>query len=324
MNTVIDGPAGARRHLRALLLPAVLLFCPSAAIARMCGLAAPAAEPQPTADPLTKGAFISTATLPVPETVQYTDKKGQSHTGLAFPGLVVVLMDTETPAYVAWSRFQDLGGTIISQLPAAGFYVVQVGSGNEGKFISAVNADNRVNDAFPDMSLPSSGTASGVVDLAQYLNSVYSLNLAGIPFHVSSMDVSCFSLVGSFEGYCLVHPWSIDIVVTEAAIAYRNQPPQARERLESFEVGLGLSLKEGWDIKPLSQSHKINKVMKVGDTHTVRSVRFTLPKSPGTDLSNHWLIFRMTAMTLDSNGNDQSFGYCYAHGDRNIFSSLRK
>ena len=321
MNTAIEDFADLRRRFHAMLLPALLLFCPPAAVARMCGLAAHSVDPQPAVDPLTHDAFISTAALPVPDTIQYADKKGQIHTSLAFPGQVVVLMAKTTRAGAARALFQSHGGKVISQIPAAGFYVVQVGSGNERGFISAVNPDLRVNEAFPDMSLPSSGTSSGVMDLARRLNSVFSLNLAGIPFRVSSMDDAFFCRVGVFEGYVMIRPESLEVVVTEAMIAFRPQQDKKRvDSVESFGVGLGVVENKRWTIESRSQNHEINKVMKAGDTHTVRSVRFTIPKSPEKDLSKRWLIFWIIGAALDPKGEKGTTGWCYAHSDRNIFS----
>ncbi|MBI4738060.1 hypothetical protein HY772_00580, partial [Candidatus Woesearchaeota archaeon] len=149
MNTArTDRFTYAQHRFITLLLPTILLVYPLAVPAQICPLATP------SVDSLFQDAFISTAALPAPDTVTYTDKNGQKHTSFAFPGQVVVLMDKRIQASAARALFKLHGAKVISQIPAAGFYVVQVGADKEGAFISAVNQDVRIKESFPNMSLP--------------------------------------------------------------------------------------------------------------------------------------------------------------------------
>jgi CHAT domain-containing protein/Tfp pilus assembly protein PilF len=141
-----------------------------------------------------------------------------------------------------------------------------------------------------------------------------------VPFYVSSMD-SPFSLAGVFEGNYRVHPNFIEVTVTKANIYLRNNCPyKGRRNLSSIQVGLGAKTEQGWTIKS-SQSHPVGSVMKPGDAYTLTNACFLIPKESFTELSKHWLVFKLEQVDLDAH---QSIGYSYAYSERSIFQQFWK
>lgn len=143
-----------------------------------------------------------------------------------------------------------------------------------------------------------------------------------VPFHISSMNDSFFSVVGTFDGKYRVYPDFIEVTIPKGTIYVRdNTPYKGRREINSVTLGLGGNTHEGWDTASRGQSIPINKVMKVRETYTFNSARFLIPKNASTDLSKHWLVVEIEATSLDGKYAGISPGYSYAHSQRNIFSS---
>jgi hypothetical protein len=100
---------------------------------------------------------------PTPANVTFTDSTGLQVEVLAYPGQVQVFFDPATSATDAVSAIQSRGGMILAQIPAVGYYLADVGLGQEGPFISGIRTDSRVNYVAPHIA-GSLSTAATILD----------------------------------------------------------------------------------------------------------------------------------------------------------------
>lgn len=93
--------------------------------------------------------FVFTGSSPEPQIVPYTDRSAAATEAYAYPGQVEILVSPRTPP-VRVARFvQAHGGTVMTQVPSLGSYLVGVVPGREAAFTTVAYAENRVHLALP-------------------------------------------------------------------------------------------------------------------------------------------------------------------------------
>jgi hypothetical protein len=85
---------------------------------------------------------------PSPEIVRYTDQDGKPTSMLAYPNQAVLLVTEDTPLDKVSVLISDNGGTIISQIPRLGVYLVQVN--DVQNFISSASQSSFVDYVGPN------------------------------------------------------------------------------------------------------------------------------------------------------------------------------
>jgi len=75
---------------------------------------------------------------PEPKIISYTNSAGNLISMLAYPGQVILFVEPSTPINTVQVLINENGGTILSQIPVLGFYLVQVPVGGEANFISTI------------------------------------------------------------------------------------------------------------------------------------------------------------------------------------------
>lgn len=89
---------------------------------------------------LLEGAYYYNGSYSVPAELTYTDKYGTPVTVQAFPGQIIIFVSEEIPSQKVIDIIQGKGGSILTQVPAVGFYVVEVTPGNEDLFITSLQS----------------------------------------------------------------------------------------------------------------------------------------------------------------------------------------
>ena len=107
-------------------------------------------------------AFDYIGTYLNPQIITYTNKSGQIVEASGFPGQVQLFVTSNATPSVIQAFAQANGGSVIAQIPPAGYYLVSVTPGDEASFITAANANSSVLLSFP--SVPET-FLSDVVDL---------------------------------------------------------------------------------------------------------------------------------------------------------------
>lgn len=103
-------------------------------------------------------------TRPEPQNVTFTDANNNSVSVLAYPGEILLAVTPQTAISSVQTLVQQRGGTILSQIPALGIYLIQVTAGNEATFISSIRANSIVLYVSPNPVLVMK--ASTLVDLS--------------------------------------------------------------------------------------------------------------------------------------------------------------
>jgi hypothetical protein len=134
-----------RTSERRSVLAAYVLAALAAAAAAGCGSKGGGAE-NPLAGAKTFGGLY-----PAPEIVHYDDR-GRPADVLAFPGHVQVFFGGAHDPKDAAALFAANGGTILSQIPAAGYFLAGVTPGAEAAFTSSLAADPNVFLAQPHVA----------------------------------------------------------------------------------------------------------------------------------------------------------------------------
>jgi hypothetical protein len=136
---------GATKVLLPMLL-AVLLF----------GCVGPA---KPETHNVLEGAIALNGAMPQAANVSYLSKGGESLAAeSAYPGFVYIFTKNASLAEVNASVLSN-GGSIASAIPRAGIYLIKVGPGKEGQFLSAMYGEKWVLDGIP-ASLPAPALVS--------------------------------------------------------------------------------------------------------------------------------------------------------------------
>lgn len=100
------------------------------------------------------GSFQTAYLLPQPSDVTFTDKQGNQQTVFAYPGQVLVSFLPSTQAPQATQIITSLGGTILSQIPQVGYYLVSISPPTtEASFIAALFRNPSVQMATPHLVL---------------------------------------------------------------------------------------------------------------------------------------------------------------------------
>lgn len=163
-----------------------------------------------------------------------------------------------------------------------------------------------------------------VPSLDRRIQDVHSVNHQAIPFQISSKGDRSFAFVGTFDGEYRVYPTFIEVIVKKGVIDLRdNAPYKGRRKLIFVKFGFGEVTSTGaWNIANRSNSLRVNRVMKPGDTYTFTSARFLISKTSSIELLKHWLVVEMESTTLDGQSARNSRGFTYAHSKRDIFSAV--
>ncbi|MGA8849027.1 MAG: fibronectin type III domain-containing protein [Dehalococcoidia bacterium] len=90
---------------------------------------------------------------PVPTNITFVDSYDNQVTMFGYPGQVNVIVPPRTEVSTVKALVEQHGGTILSQIPVLGLYLVQVPVGSESSFISAVRQNPIVLYAFPNSVL---------------------------------------------------------------------------------------------------------------------------------------------------------------------------
>jgi hypothetical protein len=145
--------------------------------------------------------------------------------------------------------------------------------------------------------------------------------LRSVPFVASSRPITQngitgdFAVGGEFSGTAIITQDRIDVEVTQGVVR-RNAARQTDLRVA---VGLGFGDVNGkWDIRRMSRDVPLRpKLPSSGIGPIADTLRFTIPVSRGTNLAQHWLVFRFEWPRSDA---EQSYrASAYAHTDSRIF-----
>lgn len=139
-------------------------------------------------------------------------------------------------------------------------------------------------------------------------------------FTASSMNSSCFAIVGIHQAQFKVHQDSVEVWLKRADLYYRNVSTNTGARqIESIKVGLATLTGQDcrWSIGLKSESVPVNVVMRPEERQVLRDLHFTIPKSQTMDLSQHWLVFELLETHPES--SDQRPGTTYAHSSKDVF-----
>src|SRR5437867_4858036 len=113
------------------------------------------------------GAFNFSGPYPPVSEVAYIDELGQTLSTGAYAGQVFLFVSpTAMNASAATQLIQTNGGTVIAQIPTAGFYWAQGAQGSEGSFITAVFTNPSVIYAAPNVPLTGAQTSTTPVPLS--------------------------------------------------------------------------------------------------------------------------------------------------------------
>lgn len=99
------------------------------------------------------GASNYNGAYPTPGSVEFTTKDGRRAKVKAFPGQVQVFAQPAADHSAVESGIVSKGSTVLSKVPQLGYYLVAVGAGAEGTFISAVRSSSGVIDAVPNTAM---------------------------------------------------------------------------------------------------------------------------------------------------------------------------
>ena len=122
-------------------------------------------KPFPDSAGLLAGAILYSEKEPAPVTITYTNEKGQSVSALAYPGEINIFVKTQTTTSTAVAdMIKPYNGTILSQIPKLGFYIIGVEDGKEAETIKDLlkNQKKLVLSAAPNVVVQ----GSAVVDLS--------------------------------------------------------------------------------------------------------------------------------------------------------------
>jgi hypothetical protein len=126
-----------------------------------------------------QGAVQFTGTYPAVGDVLYTDASGNTQTVTAYEGQVQVFFDSSATQVDAETAIQVQGAIILEVIPKIGYYLVQVTTGMENTFISAVRSNSHLIAAIPNIAL-SPEQAAVVIDSSYVTDSIpVPLNITG-------------------------------------------------------------------------------------------------------------------------------------------------
>lgn len=121
-----------------------------------------------------EGAVQNQSSLPAPSSVSYTDKSGVQRTIDAYPGQTVVWFTTNTSLIQATNIITGLGGTILTQIPTIGYYLVETPpASTDAAFIATLLSNPSVKNAYPNGVIAPQGipvVQSAPVGVIQKLN----------------------------------------------------------------------------------------------------------------------------------------------------------
>jgi hypothetical protein len=145
---------------------------------------------------------------------------------------------------------------------------------------------------------------------------------AGASFRISSVK-SPFALAGTFDGEYQIRPDSIEITISKADIALRdNCPYRGRRQLAFINVALATTDASGKKtVINHARAIPIGETLSPGDNYLAEKLRFSISKDVNLDLTNCWLVVELGELTLDSSDEDK-VGYSFAPSDKNIFVPL--
>lgn len=139
-------------------------------------------------------------------------------------------------------------------------------------------------------------------------------------FTASSMNSSCFAIVGIHQARFQVHEDSIEVWLKRADLYYRNVSTNIGARqIESIKVGLAtLTGRDcAWSIGLKSEPVPLKIVMRPEERQVFEDLYFTIPNTQTMDLSQHWLVFEL--LETHPEASDQRPGTTYAHSCKDVF-----
>jgi hypothetical protein len=93
-------------------------------------------KPFPDDAGLLAGAILYNKKEPAPVTITYTNEKGKSVSALAYPGEINIFTKKQTAtSTVVADMIKTYNGTILSQIPKLGFYIIGIETGKEAETI---------------------------------------------------------------------------------------------------------------------------------------------------------------------------------------------
>lgn len=148
-----------------------------------------------------------------------------------------------------------------------------------------------------------------------------SIDPPAVKFQMSSFNTS-FGMQANFEGEYRVHPDSIEVSLTKAEIRISTHCPyQGRRNFAALQFGLAMNVEDGrWVIAAASQKQIVERIMLPGEEYSLGATHFSIPKEPGVDLSQRWLVAQLDDIVLDTTDGKPSRGAAFVHSRRNIFT----
>ena len=148
-----------------------------------------------------------------------------------------------------------------------------------------------------------------------------SIDPPAVSFQMSSFNTA-FGMQANFEGEYRVHPDSIEVNLTKAEIRISTHCPyKGRRNFAALQFGLAMNVENGrWDIAAASQKLIVERIMSPGEEYSLGSTHFSIPKEPGVDLSQRWLVAQLDDIALDTANGKPSRGAAFVQSCQDIFS----
>lgn len=116
---------------------------------------------------------------------------------------------------------------------------------------------------------------------------------------VASNEDTPFALKGRFEGEAIVGSNTIVVRLTSGMISYPTPPPAGGDAsVEAIRVSLAEPFQGAWRALSVSESTRIDKVLKVGAELELPKLEWRL-QIPSGGVGGRWLVFEI----VDPNGN---------------------
>ena len=148
-----------------------------------------------------------------------------------------------------------------------------------------------------------------------------SIDPPAVSFQMSSFNTA-FGMQADFAGEYRVHPDSIEVDLTKADIRISTHCPyKGRRDFAALQFGLAKNVEDDkWDIASASQKFVVERIMSPGEEYSLGSIHFSIPKEPGVDLSERWLVAQLDDITLDTADGKPSRGAAFVQSCKDIFS----
>ena len=118
-----------------------------------------------------------------------------------------------------------------------------------------------------------------------------------------------FSTIVLAKGSFTIERPFLEIDIPKLQIS-RNSDSKSLTRVTNFRVGVATDIGGRWKVERWGDEHLLNRLIKPGQTHTIKNYYATIPIDGISDLSSYWIIIQLKL------NNGSSTGYTYSHSLR--------